>query len=78
MYGKVWAPHFLPISSESHWVWLRAPSALRSTLTRPRYEFCPRPALMPLLTIFDLVRLPTWIILVPVSACWQLLVTATE
>ena len=32
MYGKVCAPHFLPISSESHWVWLRAPSAFFSTL----------------------------------------------
>jgi hypothetical protein len=33
---------------------------------------------MPLLTIFDLVRLPTWIILVPVSACWRWCVSATE
>src|SRR5207342_1442503 len=37
------------MSRESHCVWLRAPSALRSTFTRPRYAFCPRPALMPLL-----------------------------
>src|SRR5688500_20341000 len=33
---------------------------------------------MPLLTIFDLVRLPMWIILVPVSACWRWCVSATE
>src|SRR5688572_23068809 len=78
MYGKVCAPHFLPISSESHCVWLRAPSAPFSTFTRPRYVFCPRPAEMPFETIFDLVRLPTWIILVPVSACWRWCVSATE
>ncbi len=40
--------------------------------------FWPRPALMPLLTILLLVRLPTWIILVPVSACWRWWVSATE
>jgi hypothetical protein len=36
------------------------------------------PALIPLLTIVERLRLPLWIILVPVSACWKLLVTATE
>src|SRR3546814_20072302 len=33
---------------------------------------------MPLLTSLLLVRLPTWIILVPVSACWRWWVSATE
>ena len=37
-----------------------------------------RPALMPLLTMVERVLAPMWIILVPVSACWRLLVTATE
>ena len=37
-----------------------------------------RPAAMPLATIRERVFLPIWIILVPVSACWRLLVTATE
>jgi hypothetical protein len=36
------------------------------------------PALMPLDTMRDLVRLPRWIILVPVSACWWLLAMAIE
>jgi len=40
--------------------------------------FCPCAALMPLEMIVDFVRLPMWIILVPVSACWRLLVSATE
>ena len=37
-----------------------------------------RPALMPLAMIVLRVFLPIWIILVPVSACWRLLVRATE
>ena len=40
--------------------------------------FWPWPAEMPLETIVLLVFLPMWIIFVPVSACWQLLVSATE
>ena len=40
--------------------------------------FCPWPALIPLETIVLLVFLPMWIIFVPVSACWRLLVRATE
>ena len=44
----------------------------------PRYVFWPWPAEMPLETIVDFVFFPMWIILVPVSACWRLLVTATE
>ena len=35
-YGKVCAPHLPPISSESHWVKLRAPWALGSIFTSPR------------------------------------------
>src|SRR3546814_17062365 len=31
---------------------------------------------MPLLMILHLVRLPTWILLVPVSACWRWWVSA--
>src|SRR5690349_22759556 len=78
MYGNVCAPQRLPISSESHCVWLRAPSAPFSTFTRPRYVFWPRPAEMPFETIFDFVRLPRWIIFVPVSACCRWCVSATE
>src|SRR5687768_9777675 len=78
MYGNVCAPHFLPISRLSHCVWLRAPTAVFSILTRPRYVFWPRPALMPFDTIFDFVRAPRWIIFVPVSACWRWCVSATE
>ena len=37
-----------------------------------------RPALMPLETMVERVLAPMWIILVPVSACWKLLVSATE
>jgi hypothetical protein len=33
---------------------------------------------MPFETIVLFVFLPTWIIFVPVSACWRLFVTATE
>ena len=33
---------------------------------------------MPLDTMVERVFLPMWIILVPVSAIWRLLVTATE
>jgi hypothetical protein len=33
---------------------------------------------MPFETIVERLFLPRWIILVPVSACWWLLVTATE
>jgi len=33
---------------------------------------------MPLEMIRERVLRPIWIILVPVSACWQLFVTATE
>ena len=40
--------------------------------------FWPWPAEMPFETIVLLVFLPMWIILVPVSACWRLLVSATE
>ena len=40
--------------------------------------FCPCPAEIPLDTIVLFVFLPMWIILVPVSACCLLLVTATE
>src|ERR1700753_1843212 len=78
MYGNVCAPHFLPIKSESHCVWLRPPAAPFSTLTSPRYVFCPRPAEMPFDTILLFVFLPMWIILVPLSACWRWCVNATE
>src|SRR5690554_7633162 len=37
MYGKVCAPHWSPINSESHSVKLRAPSARGPNLTKPRY-----------------------------------------
>jgi hypothetical protein len=37
-----------------------------------------RPALMPFEMIVERVLAPMWIILVPVSACWRLLVSATE
>jgi hypothetical protein len=40
--------------------------------------FCPWPAEIPFDTIVLFVFLPMWIILVPVSACWRWLVTATE
>ena len=46
--------------------------------TRPRYVFCPWPAEIPFETIVLRVFLPRWIIFVPVSACCQLLVVATE
>ena len=36
MYGTVWAPHWSPISNESHWVKLRASLALEEILTWPR------------------------------------------
>eukprot|EP00955_Chlamydomonas_euryale_P035830 350246-Chlamydomonas_euryale.AAC.3 len=63
---------------ESHCEKLRAPVALGCTCTRPRYALRERPAEMPFDTMRERVFLPTWIILVPVSACWQLLVSATE
>ena len=44
--GKVWAPQVGDSSSESHWVWLRQPSALAATETSPRYEFWENPAEM--------------------------------
>ena len=40
--------------------------------------FCARPAEMPFETMRERVFLPRWIILVPVSACWKLLVMAME
>ncbi len=40
--------------------------------------FWPWPAEIPLETIVRVVFLPMWIIFVPVSACWRLLVSATE
>jgi hypothetical protein len=40
--------------------------------------FWPWPAEMPFETIVLRVFFPMWIIFVPVSACCQLLVTATE
>ena len=43
----------------------------RASCTRPRYEFWPRPALMPFDTMVLRVLRPMWIIFVPVSACWQ-------
>jgi hypothetical protein len=78
MYGNVRALHCSPSSSESHCVWLRAFSADFSTLTRPRYAFRPRPAEIPFETIVLRVLRPMWIILLPVSACWRWLVSATE
>ena len=56
----------------------RAPDARGRIRTRPRYVLSDRPALIPLLTIVLRVLRPIWIIFVPVSACWRLLVTATE
>src|SRR4030095_1240885 len=46
--------------------------------TSPREVFCPWPAEIPLEMMVERVFRPIWIILVPVSACCQLLVTATE
>ena len=40
--------------------------------------FWPCPAEIPFDTIVLFVFLPRWIIFVPVSACWRLLVVATE
>ena len=78
MYGTVWAPHSSPTSSESHWVKLVALSAEGMICTSPRYVLLPFPAEIPLATMVLLVFFPTWIIFVPVSACWWLLTRATE
>src|SRR5690606_25518420 len=78
MYGNVCAPHSLPINKESHCEKLRAFSAREPICTKPRYEFCDLPAEIPFEMMVDLVFFPKWIIFVPVSACWKLLVTAIE
>src|SRR3954466_2695460 len=66
------------MSKLSHWVKLRAPLAFGWAETRPREVLELLPAEMPLEMIRERVFLPRWIILVPVSACWRPLVTATE
>ena len=58
-----------PISSESHWVWLRAPAAHRDHLTRPAVGVLAVAGGDPFDTMVLRVFLPMWIILVPVSAC---------
>ena len=70
-------PHWSPRSRESHCEKLRALAA-PFNLHQPAVAVLTvarRNALeMMVLRVF----LPMWIILVPVSACWQLFVSATE
>lgn len=50
----------------------------RRHFDQPAVGLVGKPAEMPLEMILEVVFLPIWIILVPVSACWRLLVSATE
>merc|ERR1711871_1762536 len=78
MYGYVLACAWSPMSMESHWEWLREPREERPISTNPREHWVERPAEIPFETMRLRVFSPTWIILVPVSACCRLLVMATE
>src|SRR5690606_2073702 len=76
--GNVCAAHLSPISSESHCVELRAPTAFGVMRARPRLVLLPWPAESRLDRTVLRVSRPLWTILVRVSACWRWFDSATE